>query len=936
MLKSISLSILFLISFAAIGQNRVQIQGKLVDTSGNPLSQATVMLLLPKDSSLVNFGRSNEKGAFVFKNVKRQPYLLKASYVSYVPLQLDVNPAQEEAVDLGALSMKPISKELFEVVVRTAKAPLSIRGDTIEYNAGSFKVPPGATVEDLLRKLPGMEIEADGSIRAQGQTVKKVTVDGRSFFGSDPKLATKNIAADAIQKVQVFNGKTEAAKVTGIDDGKKEKTINLELKESHKKGGFGKITGGIATEGRNELKGNYNKFDAKNQLSLIGLGNNTNQTGMSFDDYQDFRGSQAFSWGDEADFGFSGNGRYISFDDGDDQMGIPIGGRRDGFSKNFSGGANYNYDTKSTKFSSNYYFNQSERMFDKVSSTQRFFQEKTQNSADTSSQRTFSANHRVSLRYEKTIDTLNTLILIGNGKFSLGDATQSSRIFQQLLVQNNLFPRNTRLNNGSEQQSFSAQNTAIYRHKFAKKGRSFSASAGFNHANSDGASTQKSLNQFLNATTLRDSLQAIDQLTKNFTINTQVKSSLFFVEPLSKSFYVESFFNTSYQSSRLNRDLSDRSLSGQETRNDSLSRYYDNNLAYNRLGSSLRYSLNGINVTVGVAGQHFNLMGDFRKSANDPNLASIDLNYFAWIPKVGIDFELKNNRYLFFSYDKSAQEPSIRDLQPIVDNSNPLFLRVGNPNLLPSINHSISSGFNLFDAANFINLYTNLSYNYNVNQVVYNQSINANGIVLTKPMNISGGESYVGYFGFGFPLKKTVSTMNFNADFNLAQNPLFLNDVLARTNTNSGNLSARVSFTPNDRITFYLNAKFGLAYTSYEKSALPEQTIYNNQYGSELNVNFGKNTFLSYNLDYRVFENKTRGLYQDMPILNVSVFKYVGKAQKSEIRLTVYDVFKKNLGVNQFAFQNFVSFERTQTLSQYVMLSYTYNMRGLSSPTRKR
>ena len=151
---------LFLFSFVAIGQTRVQIQGKLIDTSGNPLSQATVMLLLPKDSSLVNFGRANDQGAFVFKNVKRQPYLLKASYVSYVPLQVDVNPAQEETLDVGALIMKPISKELFEVVVRTAKAPLSIRGDTIEYNAGSFKVPPGATVEDLLRKLPGMEIRA--------------------------------------------------------------------------------------------------------------------------------------------------------------------------------------------------------------------------------------------------------------------------------------------------------------------------------------------------------------------------------------------------------------------------------------------------------------------------------------------------------------------------------------------------------------------------------------------------------------------------------------------------------------------------------------------------------------------------------------------------------------------------------------------------------
>ena len=926
---------LILFGFFASGQSKLSLSGNLVDSSGHPLPQATVMLLMPKDSSLVNYGRSNESGHFEFKNVKRQNYILKVSYVSFLPLQMDIKPTEEVSMDLGNILLKPISKELFEVVVRTAKAPLSIRGDTIEYNAGSFKVPPGATVEDLLRKLPGMEIEADGSIRAQGQVVKKVTVDGRSFFGSDPKLATKNLSADAIQKVQVFNGQTEAAKVTGIDDGKKEKTINLELKESHKKGGFGKITAGLATEDRREIKGNYNKFDAKNQISVIGLGNNTNQSGMSFDDYQDFRGSQSFTWGDEADFGFSSSSRYISFDDGDDQLGIPIGGRRDGFSKNYSGGANYNFDTKKSKFSSNYYFNQSERIIDKISTTQRFFQEKTQNSADTTSQKTFSANHRMSLRYENNIDSSNTLILIGNGKLSFGNANESSRIFQQLLFQNTLLPRNSSLQNGGIQQSLTSQNTVIFRHKFAKKGRSFSASAGYNYLNSNGDATQKSLNKLFNATTLRDSIQAIDQLTNNFSNKSQIKSSLFFVEPLSKTFFWESFFNTSYQSNQVNRDLFDRSTAGANNRNDSLSRFYDNHLTYNRLGSSLRYSKDGVNISAGLAAQHFNLVGDFRRSALSPNLANIDLAYFAWIPKFSMDLELKNNRYVFFNYDKSATEPNMRDLQPIVDNSNPLFLRVGNPNLLPSVNHSLSTGFNLFDAANFMHLYTNLSYNYNVNQVVYNQSINSNGIVTSKPMNISGGVSYNGYFGFGFPLKKTVSTMSVNADFNAAKNPLMLNDVFTNTQTNSGTISSRVSYTPNERITLYVNASFGLTNSVYEQSALPEQSIRNDQFGSELNVNFGKNTFFSYNFDYRIFENKTRGLYQEMPILNLSVFKYVGKAQKSEIRLTLYDVFRKNLGVNQNAFQNLVSFEKTQTLSQYLMLSYTYNMRGLSSPMRK-
>lgn len=916
--------------------SRIVVKGALIDTSGTPLPSATVMLLLPKDSSLVNFGRSNDKGFFEFKNVKRQRYILKVSYVSYIPLQKDVIPTDEAVLDMGSLALKPITKELFEVVVKTAKAPLSIKGDTIEYNAASFKVPPGSTVEDLLRKLPGMQIEQDGSIRAQGMEVKKVTVDGKSFFGSDPKQATKNISADAIQKVQVFNDKTEAAKMTGVDDGKKEKTINLELKESHKKGGFGKVTAGIGTDDRREIKGNYNKFDSKNQFSVVGNANNTNQSGLSWDDYQDFRGSQAFSWGDEADFGFGGNGfRFITFDDGDESLGIPIGGSRDGFSKNYSGGANYNYDTKKTKFSSNYYFNQTERTIDKISSSQRFFQEKSLNSADTTNQVNFNANHRMSLRFEKTLDTLNTLVLIGNGKYSRGNASQFSNILQQLLVQNSIIPRQTNINNSNIFDSYTFQGTGIFRHKFAKKGRSFSASAGYSLLKSDGNANQRSINKLYNATTLNDSIVAIDQINDNLSNKKQVKSSLFFVEPLSKIFYWESFYNFSIQNNSVNRDLLDRQDTG-PVRNDSLSRYYTNDLMYNRLGSSIRYSNKGMNITVGLAAQQFNLKGDFRRSENSANLANINLNYFTWIPKIGINWDLKNNRYLFIDYDKNTREPSVRDLQPIVDNSNPLYLRVGNPDLLPSIQHTISAGYNMFNPASFTNLYANLSYNYNINQVVYNQTIGDNGVVLTKPTNLSGGTTYNGYVGFGVPLKKTVSTLNINANFNLAQNPIYINSVLNKTNTNSGSIGMRLSFTPSDKFTFYGNASLGLTKTSYELPTAPNQTIYNNQYGGEMNFNFGKEFYFASNLNYRVYKNETRGFTQDLPILNLALYKFLGKSKRSEIRLTAYDVFKKNLGVNQSAFQNFVTIDQTRTLSRYFMLSYTYNMRGLSSQMRKK
>ncbi len=245
---------------------RISVKGLVIDSSSTTLPSATIMLLTPKDSALVSYGRTENDGHFEIKGVKRGTYLLKISYMGYLPYQQEFTPAEGAVTDLGKIQLKPIMKELYEVVVRTAKAPLSIKGDTVEYNAASFKVPPGSTVEDLLRKLPGMSVDQDGNIKAQGQDVKRVTVDGKQFFGGDTKMATKNLSAEAIKKVQVFNDKTEQAKATGVDDGKKEKTMNLELKDEFKKGGFGKVTAGIGDKERMEVKGNYNKFDQKKSV----------------------------------------------------------------------------------------------------------------------------------------------------------------------------------------------------------------------------------------------------------------------------------------------------------------------------------------------------------------------------------------------------------------------------------------------------------------------------------------------------------------------------------------------------------------------------------------------------------------------------------------------------------------------------------------------
>jgi hypothetical protein len=935
MKKAITLLLGLFIAQMSFAQSpaRISIKAVVQDTSAGPLGFATVMLLQPKDSALVSFGRSDENGLFELKGLKRQNYLLKITYVGMLPYQQDIIPADGALTDLGIIKIKPIQKELFEVVVKTAKAPLSIRGDTIEYNASSFKVPPGSTVEDLLRKLPGMSVDAEGNIKAQGQDVKRVTVDGKQFFGGDTKMATKNIAAEAIQKVQVFNDKTEQAKLTGIDDGKKEKTVNLELKEEFKKGGFGKVTAGIGDQERMEIKGNYNKFDKKNQFSLVGMGNNTNQTGMGFDDFQDFRGSQSFNWNDNADFGFGGQGRYISWggDENDEDLSIPIGGGRgQGFTDSYASGLNYNYDTKKVKISSSYYYNGRFQTMEALASRENFLTNgssfRTTNDDLTKNN---AHNHRLSFRLENEIDSLNTFTFIGNGKYSKGNSNFNS--VQQFFIGKTDRTSQTTIDNTNLFNSSAAALTGIYRHKFKKKGRSFALSSSYNFNNSDGEAVQTSINEFFRVTSTNDLLRNINQINETISDKNQFKASALYVEPLGKKWLLETFYNFSTRSNIVDRDVDNRETKLQI---DSLTRFFDNAITFNRLGSSLRYNYKGINISGGLAGQQFLLKGLFQQpKQTDTN---INQDYFAWVGNVSVNLDLKNNRYVWGSYTTNMSEPNIRDLQPVVDNSNPLFIREGNPNLLPSTEHSFYLGGNSYNPGSFVNLGLGVGYNYYENQIVYSQIIdNKTFKTTTKPENISGGTNFNVWSNFGFPLKKTKATMNLNANFNGGQNLTRINGVMNETDNKSYYINTRLDLTPNEKFTLYLNTNWGITNTKYSINTSQNQTIYNHRYNAEMNVKFPKDFYLNTRFNYNIFLNERFGFDQRQPIWNAAIYKQIGKSKKAEVRLTAYDIFNRNLGISQFASQNFVSERRTETLARYFMLSLTYNMRGVKNQMKR-
>jgi hypothetical protein len=918
---------------------KINIKGQVADTSNTILPFATVLILQPKDSSMVNFTRSDENGNFEFKNVRNQAYLIKATFVSYLPYQELTAISPNPVLDLGKIKLKLITKELYEVVIKTAKAPISIKGDTIEYDARKFKVPPGSSVEDLLKKLPGFQIDGEGNIKAQGENVSKVTVDGKQFFSGDAKLATKNLPAEAINKVQVFNDKTEQAKLTGIEDGKKEKTVNLELKEEFKKGGFGKVTAGVGTDERIMGKGNYNKFDEKNQLSVIGFGNNINQTGLSNDDYQDFKGSQSYNWNDNADFGFSSNGgmRFFYFNDSDEneELGVPQTWRPGGgFSKNFAGGLNYNYDTKKTKFSSSYFVNHSELLVNTLQKTEQFLENTSYLTNTNSNSLIKSTNHRMSFRFEKQLDSLNTLILISNGKIGARDVNFSS-LSNYLTPSDQLF-RNQNNSNTSDANTNVFANTLIFRHKFKKKGRNFAISSTYNLNSSNSNVLQfAALNEFtvpnwqfaLNGLNLNQN-QNIDNLVNR----NQLKASLLYLEPLSKKWSLESFYNFSNTINKIDRDVFN---STQTTRIDTLSRYLDNNSMYNRIGTSLRYNNKGFNVSAGLAAQQFLISGKFYNDQNQPTLGTVDRHFETLIPNIGINYDLKNNRYLYGSYQVGTTEPQSRDLQPFKDISNPMFIRIGDPNLLPQVNHETSIGYSVFNPATFKNLFMNFSFSQYQNQIVYNQSISNQLITTIKPVNISGGNQISGYFSYGFPIVKTKFSMNIYSSTFAGKNLVYINDILNENQNNNYSFGTRYDITPLDWLSIFIEGSTTISRANYSINEDRNQKFYTNSIDVDATIQFPKLVFLTSKMDYNAYVNKGLDLNQRIPLLNMSLYKILGKSKKSEVRLSAYDIFKKNLGVRQTAFQNTISQSQTQTLTRYFMLTYTYNMRGVSSKMKK-
>jgi hypothetical protein len=928
----LSFLLLVAITFASHAQSKLTIRGTVKDTTNIPLDYTSVLLLSPKDSALVAYTLTNKDGEYQFKNIDRQPLLIKATYMGYLPIQKELVLPETDDLEVEEILLMPILKELYEVVVKAAKAPLMMRGDTLEYDASKFKVPPGATLEDLLRKLPGIQIDADGNIVAQGQQVQKVTVDGRRFFGGNTKMATQNLNAESISKLQLYDDKSEQAKLTGVEDGVKEKTLNVELKEEAKKGGFGKISAAGGTDERWASNASYNKFDKTSQFSIIGYGNNVNQTGLSWDDLEEFRGSSAFQFGDTGDFGFNGNGgvAFISFSggDGEDSFEIPFNNLSSGFSNNQAFGVNYNHLKDKKDISGNYFYSRSDQIIESFNSRTTFLEDNSSfTSTDQSSQNSVAAHHRANLRFQNELDSANTLTINAKGRLSTLNTSLVS--FQELMRSSTEQSQMVR-NNQSNKLSGAFQGTAIFRHKFKKNGRIFAASISNTYTNADQDGIQKAVADLTSSTDPNTYFKNLDQVNQALNTSNLIKSSLLFVEPINKIFFWETFYNFSQSKSETDRKVFDVQSSDSQELNPDLSRFFDNIITYNRIGSSIRYANKGSNLSVGLAASNYKLNGQFSAVEGSEILGIVDKNYLNFTPNLSFWKTMKGNKRINASYAMGVTPPNISVLQPYKDISNPLYIREGNPDLQPEVTHSLNAGYNMYDPATFINLYFSLNSTFYQSQVVQNQTIDPETFVTTyKAGNVSGGQRYFSYVGFGFPIVKTKINAYITANPSYTKSLALINSIETETNTFSHNIGVNLDSNPTEWLNLYAGTSFQLSKTKYDQNPSQNQDIVNLSAYTNMNIKLPKDFYFDMKFNYSRFENESFGFNQEVPILNAFIYKLLGEAKKWEVRLSAYDIFKQNQTISQFAGQNFVSTGRIETLSRYFLLGVTYNMRGV-------
>ncbi len=959
LLKAALVCVAMIVSLSVYAQNSFTVKAKLTDEkTGEPVGFATASITVKGEKDPAKYVLSDSEGNVNLQKVRKGTYVFKAELMGYKPFTKEITVEKE--LNLGVLAMAEDAEVLDAANVSAVGNPILVKKDTIEYNAASFKTSDNDMLEDLLKKLPGVEVNSDGTITANGETINKITIDGKTFFLDDPQLASKNLPAKIVEKVKVVERKSEQARFTGIDDGNEETIIDLSIYKGMMNGWFGNLSAGGGHDvpdqgyygnGKSALKdgwryqgaGMVGNFKESSQISVIVNANNTNNRG-----FNDLAGGMMM--------GMRGGGGGMG-------MGMGGFGGGNGITSSWMGGLNGAFDLfdGDMELAGNYLYNGSDRYVEEESSKTTFMEDGSHMITDNRGSSTnASQGHRFGIRLDHEFNENTSILFEPQINFGTGNYSERSDFSTRTARGADTTFTNQGFNdNRGDNQNWTTSGRFLYRQRLGKAGRTFSANIDYNFSNNE----MTGLNQSLTQTDFNQDgqfdneivNQRFDQLSKNSSLS----GRLVYTEPLTKTLFLEASYQYSWNVSKSSKDTYNSGsydFDASHMTYNPVGEEYDatysssilNRYINQRAGLTLSWQKEKINAQVGAQINPTN-------THNETNGESYDSKVINWSPEARIRYMFNDNSNLMINYNGRSSQPSTSQLMPVPDNTNPLNISLGNPYLQPYFTHNMRANFRFTNRETFtsVNASVNggLVQNSITNAQWYDQAgtqysipVNSKGngnvntrVMVNSPIGMSNFSimsntnarynqslSYIGTSSLASDKYYDPENADFNYDLFHKDFPDLGNtDAFAKNKIQTMNISQMLRLTyRNDFVELVAGGRTNVSKSWYTMNTGNQKATWNNNASFEMNwtLPFGMNIISD--LNYNWYNGYTTQQEPEF-ILNAEVTQLLFN-KTCTLALRAYDLLNqaKNLSVTDAS--NYHQEVRNNTLGRYIIISFTY------------
>lgn len=928
----------FLVFASALAQKPVgNIKGTLKDST-QPLAGATISLLFAKDAAMATYTISDKAGMFEIGNLAYDNYELHISFQGFEPYKKAITiAAGRQSVNLGNIILKK-NEQTLDTFVVTSNVPIQIKGDTTQFNASAFKTVPNANAEDLLKKLPGVEVDVDGNVKAQGEDVTKIYVDGKEFFGKDPKMATKNITADMIQSVQVYDDMSDQAKFTRIDDGSRTKTINIVLKKDRRKGYFGRAIAGAGTDERYQASLTANRFNESRRISLVAGSNNINKQGFGTNDIVTRMG------------GFSGGGR----NGGGSRNTRGGGGTGAGAGLTTSSSIGLNYIDKigkKTDITGSYNYSAIRNKKEQTSYREStFFNDSSATENSTGTSVNSNNNHQFNLRLEFYIDSMNSILYTPNVSFQHAESFSRDSSSTMAIIPSLKYLSNSNSSvYQSERNGVSINNELLYRRKFRKIGRTFTLGYSNSIDKSDGSGTNISPIIFYNpdgsVATVID--QNFESSQKTRSSNNVITSS--FTEMFGKNKILELNYAYTNRHSTSDKDAYDYNSASKQFDiiNRQQTNYFENDFIAHRYGANFRYMMPKYSFQFGTSVQtseldNKSIRGIYQVNGKD-SVIRTKQHYTNLFPTANFTYNFTKKTNISIHYRGRTNQPSVNQLQDVPDLTNLLRISIGNPGLKQEFGHNIDISFKTLNPTSFKYLNVAITGSQTSNRIVNStdsvtlttlkslglpDSLLRPGVQIIRPINLNGAYNLSSNITLGIPFKKLKgSSVNFTNVINYNHSLSMLYKQLNVTNSFTISQSAGLNLDIKNKFNLGLRAKLSYSQARYSIAAGKNNTDYYTQsYSTDINYYITKSLVISTDFDYMRYTGQSAGYNRNVPLWNANIAKQFFKKKNGELKFSVNDILNQNQSITRSQGENYYYDSRTVVLKRYFLLTFTYNL----------